>query len=107
MKKYASVALALVLTATLFTGCRMKNDDSQNTSAPTILPTTTAPTMASTTPSTAPSTAPATSAPTAPTESQNDTTENTAGDNGFVEQDPTGNTGSGNARGRRGMGNIQ
>lgn len=107
MKKYASVALALVLTATLFTGCRMTSDDSQNTSAPTILPTTTAPTMTSTAPSTAPSTTPSTSAPTMPSEAQSDPTENTAGDNGFVEQDPTGTTGSGNARGRKGMGNMQ
>ena len=37
MKKYAILALTLVLAATMFTGCRRRNTDT--TSEPTLLPT--------------------------------------------------------------------
>lgn len=60
MKKYTILALAFVLTACLFTGCRSKQNNMTPTSTPTTMPTTqttTAPTTAPTQASTAPSTA--------------------------------------------------
>lgn len=39
MKKYVSLALALVLTASVLVGCGCTKQDMQNTSAPTVLPT--------------------------------------------------------------------
>lgn len=39
MKKYLSLALALVLTAALFTGCGCTSQDAQYTTAPTTMPT--------------------------------------------------------------------
>lgn len=39
MKKYALLALALVLTASLLAGCGCTNQNMGNTSAPTVLPT--------------------------------------------------------------------
>lgn len=60
MKKYTILALVLVLTVCLFTGCRSRRNDMTPTSMPTILPTTemtsaptTAPTQASSVPTTA------------------------------------------------------
>lgn len=53
MKKLASLALTLVLTAVLFTGCGCTNQNKDTQTMPTILPTettraTTAPTQATT-----------------------------------------------------------
>lgn len=68
MKKYAYLALCLVLTAAMMVGCGCTNRESENTSAPTVLPTneevwdTTEPTTRATTePSSEPSTAPSVS----------------------------------------------
>lgn len=61
MKKYTILILSLVLTASLFTGCRSKKPDMTPTSLPTVAPTTmptTAPTTAPTVPSTAATTEP-------------------------------------------------
>jgi len=52
MKKIWTLALALVLTAALFTGCGCTNSNKGDASTPTSLPTT----MPSTAPSTAPTT---------------------------------------------------
>lgn len=48
MKKYTILALTLVLTATLFTGCRNRNNGNTATSNPTIMPTVEMPTIATT-----------------------------------------------------------
>lgn len=48
MKKYSIFALALVLTATLFTGCRNRNNKPGSTSTPTQMPTVEMPTIATT-----------------------------------------------------------
>lgn len=64
MKKYTILALCLVLTASLFVGCRSKKPDMTPTSLPTVAPTT----QATTTPTTAPTTAPSTAATTEPKE---------------------------------------
>ena len=58
MKQIWTLALTLVLTAALFTGCGCTNSNKGNATTPTSLPTTmpTMPTMPSTTPSTAPTT---------------------------------------------------
>ena len=50
MKKYLFIALTLVLTATLFTGCGCTSQDAKYTTAPTTMPTimTTAPTTEAT-----------------------------------------------------------
>lgn len=65
MKQYTALLAALVLTATLFTGCGCTNQNMDTTSAPTVLPTneevwtnetTTAPTTRATTEATMPST---------------------------------------------------
>lgn len=50
MKKYTAFVLVLVLTACLFTGCRGRQNNMDNTSAPTILPTTEMTTAPTTTP---------------------------------------------------------
>lgn len=59
MKKYTTLALTLVLTACLFTGCRSRRNDMTPTGMPTIMPTTemttaptTMPTQATTVPTT-------------------------------------------------------
>lgn len=58
MKKYLIIALTLVLTAMLFTGCRRRNDmDNTVVPTPTVTHATTAPTTA---PTTAATTAPTT-----------------------------------------------
>lgn len=60
MKKYTILALALVLSMGLFTGCRSRKNDMTPTSMPTVMPTTemtTAPTTMPTQPTTAPTTA--------------------------------------------------
>ena len=78
MKKLWTLALTLVLTAALFTGCGCTNSNKGNATTPTSLPTT-MPTM----PSTAPSTVPTTQA-TVPT-----TEETSPSGNGMLE-DETG-----------------
>lgn len=71
MKKYAILALCLVLTAAMMVGCGCTNRKMDETSAPTVLPTneevwdTTAPTTRATT---EPSTAATTEAATLPSE---------------------------------------
>ena len=55
MKKIWTLALTLVLTAALFTGCGCTNSNKGSTTTPTSLPTT-MPTMPPTVPSTAPTT---------------------------------------------------
>lgn len=60
MKKYVAMALALVLTLGVLTGCRRKQPE-MTTTAPTTMAPTTRPTTAPTTrPTTAPTTAPTT-----------------------------------------------
>ena len=98
MKKHIAIALTLVLTATLFTGCRRKNDSGQNT-MPTILPTI-LPTVAPTTEMTEPSTTTRATEPTRQTDSNQD---ETAGSDGFVHTDPSESTPPVEGRGRRGM----
>ena len=66
MKKYMIPAFALVLCATLFTGCRSRNDVN-NTMRPDTGVTTT-PTAVTTRPTTQPTTAATTEATTVPTE---------------------------------------
>ena len=65
MKKFISMALVLVLTLGVFTGCRRKQP--QATTGPTTRPTTAPTTM----PTTAPTTAP-TTMPTVPTDTMPD-----------------------------------
>lgn len=98
MKKNIAIALALVLTATLFTGCRRRNDSGQDT-MPTILPTV-MPTIAPTTETTAP---PATTQATEPTRQTEGSQDETAGSDGFVHSDPSESTGPIEGRGRKGM----
>ena len=81
MKKIWTLALTLVLTAVLFTGCGCTNSNKGNATTPTSLPTT-MPTM----PSTAPSTAPTTQA-TIPTME-----ETTSTGNGMLEDETGGST---------------
>lgn len=85
MKQYASVLTALVLTASLFTGCGCTNQNMDTTSAPTVLPTneevwtnetTTAPTTRATTEATMPS--------------SGDTTESGMGNGNGALEDTTG-----------------
>ena len=90
MKKYCILALTLVLTAALFTGCGCTNRNAGGaTSAPTLMPTTetTVPTTAAATVPTTDSTVPST----------HETIDN---GNGPVENTPNGTdgaTGNGNA----------
>lgn len=77
MKKYILLALAIVLTATLFTGCGCTSQDAQYTTMPT-----TQPTIATTAPTTQATTFPTTEATTQSTIDRgngplNDTTGNT------------------------------
>lgn len=98
MKKYSILALALVLTAALFTGCGCRNNKAEpTTTMPSVMPTTT-----ETTP---PTTRETTEASTLPPEK--DTTPNETVDhgNGPLETNATagadgdtGNARSGNAR---------
>lgn len=83
MKRILTIALTLVLTAAMFTGCGCTNTGKGEASTPTSLPTT-MPTM----PSTQPSTAPTTQA-TIPTME-----ETTPTGNGAMEDETTGVTGS-------------
>ncbi len=98
MKKNIAIALALVLTATLFTGCRRKNDSEQNTT-PTILPTI-MPTIAPTTETTAP---PATTQASEPTRQTEDSQNETAGSDGFVHTEPSESSDPMEGRGGKGM----
>lgn len=76
MKRYSILALALVLSCTLFTGCRRGNGNMA-----TIPPTTQAATQAPTTPATMPSTHPETRpAATLPTDDTIHSTESTETD---------------------------
>ena len=100
MKKFAILTLTLVLTASLFAGCRMRSDNQQDGGSDVSMPSTIVNPTTSTT-------EPNTTRHTTPSEPENNPTDDTAGDSGFVEQDPTDTTGAGNPRGRRGMGNIQ
>jgi hypothetical protein len=81
MKKLLSLALAIVLTASVFTGCGCTNSNKDSMTTPTAMPTT-VPTM----PSTAPATMP-TTRPTVPT-----TEETTATGNGPLEDETTSAT---------------
>lgn len=79
MKKYTILALILVLTASLFTGCRNKDGNPGDTSTPTAMPTVEMPTM-DTTQAPTESTTEATVMPTTgsePTGETNDGTTNT------------------------------
>ena len=60
MKKYTILALALVLTASLFAGCRSRKPSMTPTSMPTTVPTTQVTTAPTTAPTTMPTTAPTT-----------------------------------------------
>ena len=98
MKKHIAIALTLVLTATLFTGCRRKNDSGQNTmptNMPTILPT-----IEPTTEMTAPST---TTRATEPTNQTDAAQGETAGSDGFVHTDPSESSAPMEGRSRKGM----
>ena len=60
MKKYTVLILSLVLTASLFTGCRSRKPNMTPTSMPTTAPTTQPTTAPTTAPTTMPTTAPTT-----------------------------------------------
>ena len=102
MKKYTILALTLVLTATMFTGCRRRNPDATH---PTIVPTMPMPTTEPTTvPATEPTTTtPATAPSTDPTDNGNGPLDETAGNDGFVHSDPTETTGAMEGRASKGI----
>ena len=83
MKKLLILALTLVLTAAVFTGCGCTNSNKDAMTTPTGMPTT-VPTMPATTPSTAPTTM-----PTVPSIEETSPT-----GNGAMEDETTGSTGS-------------
>ena len=83
MKKYSMLVLVLVLTATVFTGCRRNRQD--NTSAPTVMPTT----AVTTTPTQMPTQA--TRPTTQPTESMEVSEPSETIDNGNGPAESTGN----------------
>lgn len=85
MKKYGIFALTLVLTASVLTGCRSKNDMNGNTSEPTIMPTVEMPTRETTVPTSAPTT----EATVMPTDASDPSETETVGEDGFVGSDPT------------------
>lgn len=89
MKKYAILALTLVLSAVLLAGCRNRNNNADATSDPTILPTVEMPTMAPTEETTVPTTV-----PTVPTETYDNGNGPLPGDNNGAmgETDATGTT---------------
>ena len=107
MKKYVAMALALVLTMGVLTGCRRKQPE-MTTTAPTTVAPTTMPTVAPTTrPTTAPTTAPTTEATTIPTTlpTQPSTDATIEDGNGPLSTDSTtatDETGMDNARSRSG-----
>ena len=85
MKIYSILALALVLTATVLTGCRRSNNNVTNTTVPATHATTAPTTMPHTEPATVPHTEPAThateehnAATTHPTENNTHATDSTA-----------------------------
>lgn len=99
MKKYACLALALVLTAAFLVGCGCTNQKMDETAAPTVLPTNEEK-WSSTEPSTRPTTAPTTDSTTQSTEPSQTIDRG----NGPLEDDTTGSTGVGQeGRSRSGM----
>jgi len=60
MKKYVAMALALVLTLGVLTGCRRKQPEMTTTAPTTMAPTTRPTTVPATRPTTSPTTAPTT-----------------------------------------------
>lgn len=92
MKKYGILALTLVLTAAVLTGCRGRNDMGGNTSEPTIMPTVEMPTRETTVPTT--------EATVMPTEASAPSETETVGEDGFVGSDPTEGSGI-NSRSRK------
>lgn len=97
MKKHATIALVLVLTAALLTGCRNPNDTTTTTAATTTAPMT-QPTTAVTT---MPTSLPETSESSTQQDTGMDTTDNTTiGESGTVGSEPSGTGTTGGARGR-------
>ena len=99
MKKISIIALVLVLTLCVFTGCRGKQDMTTPTTRPTTAPTT-RPTPA---PTTMPTTTPTmpTIIDTAPMTTDTTPGDTAIGDSGMVGQDSTDNTnGRSNISGR-------
>lgn len=97
MKKYTLLALTLALCGAMLVGCGCMNSKPQVTTVPTTMPPTIAPTTAATTEAT---TVPTTMPETEPTAMDGSTNE-TAGENGIVDTEPSGTAGQeGNAKTR-------
>lgn len=86
MKKISIIALVLVLTLCVFTGCRGKQDMTTPTTLPTVAPTTRPTTVPTTTP-----TMP-TIIDTEPMTTDTNPADTTIGDSGMVGDDTTENT---------------
>lgn len=97
MKKYTILALTLALCGAMLVGCGCMNNDAEVTTVPTTTAPATVPTTAATT---VPTTVPTTMPETEPTAMDGSTNE-TAGEDGIVDTDPTSDTGvEGNAKTR-------
>ena len=85
MKKYSILAIMLVLTAAVLTGCRRGGNDMSGATDTTMMPTAEMPTVATTEAATIPTTMPTMD----PSESTMESETETVGTDGFVDTNPT------------------